>query len=129
MSLKCVALYDTALRYFHIKLKLGSQEGVRVGGLQCRYRRFEGLIRWCSWISVVISAAFVAWGVIAADNLAAVAGAILDFVIADLGWVFILSSFGFLAFSVYLALSRYGNIRLWAGRTSDRSFAPARRSL
>jgi hypothetical protein len=43
------------------------------------------LIRWCSWISVVISAAFVAWGVIAADNLAAVAGAILDFVIADLG--------------------------------------------
>jgi hypothetical protein len=70
------------------------------------------LIRWCSWISVVISAVFVAWGVIAADNLAAVAGAILDFVIADLGWVFILSSFGFLAFSVYLALSRYGKIRL-----------------
>ncbi|MCA1718916.1 MAG: BCCT family transporter [Actinobacteria bacterium] len=64
------------------------------------------------WISVVISVAFVAWGVLATDNLSTVTGAVLGFVIANFGWVFILSSFGFLAFSVYLALSRYGKIRL-----------------
>jgi glycine betaine transporter len=63
-------------------------------------------------ISVVITVLFVLWGVLATDNLAAVTGAVLDFVIANFGWVFILSSFGFLAFSVYLALSRYGKIRL-----------------
>ncbi len=64
------------------------------------------------WISAVISVAFVLWGVLATDNLAAVAGAALGYVISSFGWVFILSSFGFLAFAVYLALSRYGGIRL-----------------
>jgi hypothetical protein len=63
-------------------------------------------------ISVVITVLFVHWGVLATDSLAAVTGAVLDFVIADFGWVFKLSSFGFLAFSVYLALARYGKIRL-----------------
>lgn len=51
------------------------------------------------WISLLISILFVLWGVLFTDNLAAVAS-------ADLGWVFILASFGFLAFS------RYGRIRL-----------------
>jgi glycine betaine transporter len=63
-------------------------------------------------ISVVITVLFVLWGVLATDNLATVTGAVLDFVIANFGWVFILSSFGFLAFSIYLALSRYGKVRL-----------------
>jgi glycine betaine transporter len=68
----------------------------------------------------VISVLFVLLGVLATDNLATVTGAMLDFVVANFGWMFILSSFGFLAFSVYLALSRYGKIRL-GGMTSDRS--------
>jgi glycine betaine transporter len=71
-------------------------------------------------ISVVISVLFVLLGVLATDNLATVTGAMLDFVIANFAWMFILSSFGFLAFSVYLALSRYRKIRL-GGMTSDRS--------
>jgi choline-glycine betaine transporter len=46
--------------------------------------------------------------------------AMLDFVIANFAWMFILWSFGFLSFSVYLGLSRYRKIRLgWM--TSDRS--------
>ena len=52
------------------------------------------------------------FGISVVITVLAVTGAVLDFVIADFGWVFILSSFGFLAFSVYLALSRYGKIRL-----------------
>ena len=65
------------------------------------------------WVAAILSAIFVAWGVFFADSLAAVFDAVLfDFLIPNFGWVFILSSFGFLSFSVYLAASRYGRIRL-----------------
>jgi glycine betaine transporter len=65
------------------------------------------------WVAAILSAVFVAWGVFFADSLARVFDAVLfDFLIPNFGWVFILSSFGFLAFSVYLAASRYGRIRL-----------------
>jgi choline/carnitine/betaine transport len=47
--------------------------------------------------------------------LAAVFDAVLwSFLVPNFGWVFILSSFGFLAFAVYLAFSRYGKVRLGA---------------
>src|SRR5919202_3455033 len=65
------------------------------------------------WTAAVLSALFVAWGILFTDNLAAVFDAVLfNFLVPNFGWVFILSSFGFLAFSVYLAFSRYGKIRL-----------------
>ncbi len=65
------------------------------------------------WVAAVLSAVFVAWGVFFADSLAAVFDSVLfGFLVPNFGWVFILSSFGFLAFSVYLAFSRYGRIRL-----------------
>jgi choline/carnitine/betaine transport len=65
------------------------------------------------WVAAILSAVFVAWGVFFAESLAAVFDAVLfDFLVPNFGWVFILSSFGFLAFSVYLACSRYGRIRL-----------------
>lgn len=66
------------------------------------------------WISVAITVAFVSWGVLGPESVAAVTGAIFDFVITNLGWVFVLATFGFLAFAVYLAASRYGKIRLGA---------------
>jgi glycine betaine transporter len=67
------------------------------------------------WIAAILSAIFVAWGVFFADSLAAVFDAALfDYLIPNFGWVFILSSFGFLAFSIYLAVSRYGRIKLGA---------------
>ena len=65
------------------------------------------------WIAAVLSAAFVVWGILATESLAAVFDAVLwSFLVPNFGWVFILSSFGFLAFSVYLAFSRYGKVRL-----------------
>jgi glycine betaine transporter len=70
------------------------------------------------WVSLVISLLFVAWGVFFTDNLASVAEAALNFVIANFGWVFILASFGFLVFVLYVAFSRYGRIRL--GGEDDR---------
>ena len=69
-------------------------------------------------IAFAISAVFVLWGVFFTDNLAAVASAVLGFLIADFGWVFILSTFAFLIFVVFLAFSRYGRIRL--GGDDDR---------
>jgi glycine betaine transporter len=69
-------------------------------------------------IAFVISAVFVLWGVFFTDNLSVVASTILGFLIADLGWVFVLSTFAFLVFVVFLAFSRYGRIRL--GGDDDR---------
>src|ERR671917_208872 len=65
------------------------------------------------WIAAVVSAAFVVWGILGTKSLAAVFDAVLwSFLVPNFGWVFILSSFGFLAFAVYLAFSRYGKVRL-----------------
>src|ERR671916_302751 len=69
------------------------------------------------WISLGISMLFVLWGVLFTDNLAAVSSAALGWLIASFGWVFILASFGFLAFVIFLAFSRYGKVRL--GRDDD----------
>ena len=68
-------------------------------------------------ISVGISVLFVLWGVFFTESLTAVGSAVLGFLIADFGWVFILSTFGFLLFVGYLAFSRYGKIKL--GRDED----------
>jgi choline-glycine betaine transporter len=65
-------------------------------------------------VSVGIAALFVLWGVFFAENLAAVAGAVLGFLMGSFGWVFVLSTFGFLMFVVYLAFSRHGKIKLGA---------------
>jgi len=65
------------------------------------------------WIAAAISAVFVLWGILFTENLAGVFDTVLyNFLVPNFGWMFILSSFGFLAFSLYLAFSRYGKIRL-----------------
>jgi len=55
---------------------------------------------------------FVLWGVFFTDNLSAVASAALGFLIDAFGWVFILATFAFLVFVIFLAFSRYGRIKL-----------------
>ncbi|HVF02411.1 MAG TPA: BCCT family transporter [Rubrobacteraceae bacterium] len=69
-------------------------------------------------IAVGISVLFVLWGVLFTDNLASVASTTLSYLISTYGWVFVLATFGFLLFVGYLALSRYGKVRL--GRDDDR---------
>lgn len=56
--------------------------------------------------------AFVAWGCLAPEGLASVAGAVLGKIIEWFGWGFVVSTAFFLAFSVFLAVSRFGKIRL-----------------
>jgi glycine betaine transporter len=69
-------------------------------------------------ISGAISVAFVVWGVVFTDTLATVTAAILEFLISGFGWLYILAATGFLVFSVFLAVSRYGRIRL--GKDDDK---------
>jgi glycine betaine transporter len=80
------------------------------------------------WISLGISMLFVLWGVLFTDNLATVASAVLGWLIASFGWVFIFASFGFLAFVIFLAFSRYGKVRLGRDNAEPERAAPQQAS-
>src|ERR671915_1242939 len=69
-------------------------------------------------IAAGISVAFVLVGVAFQDELATVVGDVLSWVLENLGWLFVLSTAGFLIFVVFLAVSPYGRLRL--GRDVDR---------
>src|ERR671914_2691866 len=69
-------------------------------------------------IAAGISVAFVLVGVLFQDDLATVVGDVLSWVLENLGWLFVLSTAGFLLFVGFLAVSPYGRLRL--GRDVDR---------
>jgi glycine betaine transporter len=69
-------------------------------------------------IAAGISVAFVLVGVLFQDDLATVVGDVLSWVLENLGWLFVLSTAGFLIFVAFLAVSPYGRLRL--GRDVDR---------
>jgi glycine betaine transporter len=64
--------------------------------------------------SVLIAVAVVAWGAIGPDSLASVADAVLGWIIRTFGWAFVLSTLGFVLLAAFLAVSRFGSIRLGA---------------
>ncbi len=67
---------------------------------------------WVFYPAAAVCLAFVLWGVIAVDSVADVADSALGWVIETFGWVFVLSTLGFLALAIYLGVSRHGKIRL-----------------
>ncbi|MCP2169046.1 choline/carnitine/betaine transport [Goodfellowiella coeruleoviolacea] len=69
-------------------------------------------------MAAAVAVAFVAWGVLGADSLGSVADAALGWIIANLGWAFVLVSSAFVVFALWLALSRYGKIPL--GRDDEK---------
>lgn len=70
------------------------------------------------WVSVVIAALFVAWGVVAPDGQMAVMSSALDRITSGFGWVYLALPLLLLGFLITLAISRYGRIRL--GSDDDR---------
>ncbi|MGR4849347.1 BCCT family transporter [Streptomyces sp. LARHCF252] len=70
------------------------------------------------YISVTLSALFVGWGVFFTDNLATVAETTLGRIIDNFGWLFVLTSSGFVVLAAVLAFSRFGSVRL--GRDGER---------
>ncbi|WP_370184603.1 MULTISPECIES: BCCT family transporter [Rhodococcus] len=56
--------------------------------------------------------AIVVWGLVAPDNLDSTTGKALDWLVTDMGWLFVLSASGFVLFSLWLAFSKFGQIPL-----------------
>jgi choline/carnitine/betaine transport len=63
-------------------------------------------------ISAAIAVLFLVWGFVSTDSLASVSGDSLDWTMANTGWLFVLTSSGFVVFVIWLALSRFGTITL-----------------
>lgn len=63
-------------------------------------------------VSATIIAVFVIAGALAPDWFAAAADRVFMYSIHNFGWFYLLSTFGFLAFAIYLAFSKYGKIKL-----------------
>ncbi|HEX6150470.1 BCCT family transporter [Nocardioides sp.] len=63
-------------------------------------------------VAAALSVGFVLIGVIWPDGLAEKTGSALTWVTGNFGWLFVITSAAFVLFSAYLAVTRYGNIKL-----------------
>ncbi len=64
------------------------------------------------WPAIVIAVGFELCGVVSPGTSDAVATVVLNRIIKTFGWSFVVSTAFFLIFAVFLALSRFGKIRL-----------------
>ncbi|HEU4963633.1 MAG TPA: BCCT family transporter, partial [Bacilli bacterium] len=64
------------------------------------------------YIAVAIVLVFVLWGALAPEQLGASTQALLGLTSEKFGWFYLIATFAFLIFSLYLAFSKYGKIRL-----------------
>ncbi|NYI46844.1 choline/carnitine/betaine transport [Nocardioides aromaticivorans] len=62
--------------------------------------------------AAAVGIAFVVWGLVSTSSLATASGRALDWVMTNTGWLFVLTSSGFVVFVVWLAMSKYGAIPL-----------------
>ncbi|RWX65175.1 glycine/betaine ABC transporter permease, partial [Mesorhizobium sp. M4B.F.Ca.ET.089.01.1.1] len=76
--------------------------------------RLRGIDTAVFWPALIITAAFILWGAAAPDSLASVTNATLAAIINGFGWGFVVSTAMFLVFAGFLAISRFGKIRLGA---------------
>ena len=63
-------------------------------------------------VAAGLSVGFVLVGAIWPEDLATGTGKVLTWITENFGWLFVLTSAGFVLFSAYLAFTRYGNIKL-----------------
>ncbi|WP_200900381.1 BCCT family transporter [Rubrobacter aplysinae] len=75
-------------------------------------RRASAQIGPVFYISVAISILFVIWGVLFTENLSGVFSAALSFLVTNFGWAYTVIITAFLAFLVFLGVSRHGRVRL-----------------
>ncbi|MEE2031579.1 BCCT family transporter [Rhodococcus chondri] len=69
-------------------------------------------------VAAALVVAIVVWGLAARDNFTTVTGNVLNWIVVELGWLFVLTASGFVFFVLWLALSRYGRIPL--GKDDER---------
>ncbi|MEV7284660.1 BCCT family transporter [Streptomyces sp. NPDC093252] len=65
-------------------------------------------------VTAALTLAFVIWGAVATDSLEDVSSTLLDGLMQNGGWAFMLAASGFVVFALWLAISRYGRIKLGA---------------
>ncbi|MEU6673374.1 BCCT family transporter [Streptomyces sp. NPDC046853] len=63
-------------------------------------------------VTAVLTLAFVVWGGVATDSLESTSTKMLNGLIHNGGWAFMLAASGFVVFALWLAVSRYGKITL-----------------
>ncbi|MEV0318421.1 BCCT family transporter [Streptomyces sp. NPDC050658] len=63
-------------------------------------------------VTAVLTLAFVVWGAVATDSLEDVSTDMLNGLMKNGGWFFMLAASGFVVFALWLAVSRYGKITL-----------------
>lgn len=63
-------------------------------------------------VAAGLAVGFVAAGAVWPDGMAGTTTAVLTWITESFGWLFVLTSAGFVVFSAYLAVTRYGNIKL-----------------
>ena len=62
--------------------------------------------------AIILICAVLIWGLVFTTSFQSVATAAFDWTVDSVGWVFILAATTFVAFVLWLALSKYGNVRL-----------------
>ena len=62
--------------------------------------------------ALVLVAAVLIWGLGFTDSFQSTATAAFDWTVASVGWLFVLGATAFVAFVLWLAFSKYGNVRL-----------------
>ncbi|UQA97661.1 BCCT family transporter [Streptomyces halobius] len=69
-------------------------------------------------VTALLTLAFIAWGVTSTASLKNVSTTMLNWVIDNGGWAFVLAASGFVIFAIWLAVSKYGRIIL--GKEGER---------
>lgn len=81
-------------------------------GSTARHRPPAPLDKAVFGVAAAIVVAFVLWGALNPTGMGEVTGSVLTWLEDSFGWLFVLTTASFVVFSGYLALSRYGNVRL-----------------
>ncbi|MGX1768975.1 BCCT family transporter [Dietzia sp. NPDC055343] len=62
--------------------------------------------------ALILIGAVLVWGLVFTDSFQTVATAAFDWTVDSVGWVYVLAATSFVAFVLWLAFSKYGNVRL-----------------
>lgn len=63
-------------------------------------------------ISIVIAIALILYGSLCSTQLTDISGIIMSWVSNNFGWLYVISVFGFILFLTFIAMSKWGNIKL-----------------
>ncbi|WP_034328694.1 glycine betaine uptake BCCT transporter [Alkaliphilus transvaalensis] len=64
------------------------------------------------YVSLIFVFAIVIWGIIAPNNFGTASNGLYEYLVDHFGWFYLLSMFALVVFSIVLAFSKYGSIKL-----------------